>query len=1458
MSVPIPGLSDYNFTDSDEEDPTNMFAGHATRESHVRPRINGPSKAGKLPMEAGLMLPAFVLKPGVNFSTWRNVLKNELKAWNMAGLLEGDHPAEREETIGWTNAFILSRVDDKLKQAVADVDTPAQMIMKLQNLVQPVIPQARFAVKRAFQTIKMRNDETVGNFITRFDDSMKQMQLYEGPVDKKTREIDATDNFLAAIKDNYKDVVTTFNAKPDEEKTLDTLKAILKSEEAALVDVKQRADGDDGDKTAAHTFRSQNYGYRARNVRGRYPRSRGQTGVQVQRKRCTRCGKPNHSYKECYNPKWLCYSCNELTDNHQAWNCRTAKSKFKIDRANNQPPPKKFPQKKPQYGLGANNTSVNDLETECPGKVFSFLSDSGADEHFVNSLSSLINVRSIQPVTIKSADKRSQMLVTHVGDILTRDDQGKKILIKKVYYSEHLSKNLLSIRRWALAGAKITLDCNQIEIRDRYGKVVVKGRFDGKFWWIKLPVICSERNALNSELQMEGSNTVQNAIGEHDYEKKTFSYKDIRDAESLSKYINVEAEMNLNDLKNLSNDNVRSLKDNIGFLWHLRLGHASKSYLEYAARKLPELIRVKFTNSIVECGDCKLAKATALPNSTVRQRCVEPLHGVHTDLMGPVDPPTAKHKARYIVSFIDDATRYAVSFPLTEKKFVHIALEKYLKHVRKVRGPSAKIGFIRRDNGTEYSTKEMKDIIDREKIEIQTSPPASSNLNGTAEKFNRDIMNITRVLLISSGFPETMWAYALSFAVDVHNRTPRSSIKYECPYQLFHDRKATVRYIRRFGCLGFAYTRPAAGKKFCERAVRGFLIHCADTHYVLIQPATGKIIRSQNVVFIESKVYGDFYPKDCVNALTEGNFAKQTFEEEWSLESYEKVEKVENVSKNSSSENANEIRENFLTCLNAQFTDDSVQSVTLCKADKITEPKTYKEAMVSKNKDDWIVAINNEFLSQEKNKTWSLVNKDTLPEKTPILRSRWVFKCKNEPINTIKFKARLVIKGYADKNSYDLSDTYSPVARSSDVRFFFSVANKFGLQIHQLDVTTAFLHGTLEQPIYMTIPEGYKDREKLVQTKVCFVQKAIYGLKVSPKRWYTKIKDELLKLKFHVYPFQSCLFVWRNSNRFVLLLLYVDDMLIISNCPDKVTEIKTKLGKSFDIKDLQNSKKFVGFEIVRNQASQTLFLHQKSMIEGLLKRYHMEDCHPCDTPCTTIEARKKTEVHFPDTLASFEHEMPFREVVGSLLYIANGTRPDIAFAVNIVSRNQDKYTIDDYMKVVRILRYLQGSKNMGLQFTGRSNTIECFVDASLGTNDIAGKSTTGYIVKLFGDVISWRSKKQVHVALSSAEAEFIAMSVACKEVVCVREMTKRLLHLDIIPIIYEDNTSAIKMAKTEDSQSLKHIVKLCYHYVRFEAIKRNVTLVWVSTADQLADGFTKALPKPKFQSFQESVVSRIN
>ena len=275
--------------------------------------------------------------------------------------------------------------------------------------------------------------------------------------------------------------------------------------------------------------------------------------------------------------------------------------------------------------------------------------------------------------------------------------------------------------------------------------------------------------------------------------------------------------------------------------------------------------------------------------------------------------------------------------------------------------------------------------------------------------------------------------------------------------------------------------------------------------------------------------------------------------------------------------------------------------------------------------------------------------------------------------------------------------------------------------------------------------------------------------------------------------------------------------------------------------------------------SNFVFLNQRTFIEKLLKKFKLQECNPVQTPCVTNESEKKSikrkRYGFDE---SDLNEIPFRQAVGSLLYLASGTRPDLTFVVNKISRKQSNYTWDDWFEIKRIFRYLAGTKNLGLKFESKTNKIECFVDAFLGTNDEQGKSTSGLFLTLFGDPIYWRTKKQSHVSLSTMEAEYIAMSLGAKELASLREMCKRIIKLDEIPVLYEDNTSAIKVAKSEDSQSLKHVVNLCYHYIRYEVAHKNLIIKWIRSEDQLADVFTKALGYERFLKFRNMMISTLN
>lgn len=216
--------------------------------------------------------------------------------------------------------------------------------------------------------------------------------------------------------------------------------------------------------------------------------------------------------------------------------------------------------------------------------------------------------------------------------------------------------------------------------------------------------------------------------------------------------------------------------------------------------------------------------------------------------------------------------------------------------------------------------------------------------------------------------------------------------------------------------------------------------------------------------------------------------------------------------------------------------------------------------------------------------------------------------------------------------------------------------------------------------------------------------------------------------------------------------------------------------------------------------------------------------------------------------------VPYREVIGSLLYIQNCTRPDIAFPVNFLSRRQIGFTLSDWYEVLKVLKYLKGTPGFGILLTGITDDLLAFSDASLGTSALNGKSTTGYLIKCFGDVVSWKSKKQLHVSLSSCEAEYLAMSEATKELTSIRALIKFLMGIDLVPTLKSDCAPAIAVAMTNDSKTLKHIVKLSMHYVNLEFRRNNLKIEWVSTNDQLADTLTKALPKQKFVDFRSALL----
>ncbi|CAB0007771.1 unnamed protein product [Nesidiocoris tenuis] len=506
-------------------------------------------------------------------------------------------------------------------------------------------------------------------------------------------------------------------------------------------------------------------------------------------------------------------------------------------------------------------------------------------------------------------------------------------------------------------------------------------------------------------------------------------------------------------------------------------------------------------------------------------------------------------------------------------------------------------------------------------------------------------------------------------------------------------------------------------------------------------------------------------------------------------------------------------------------------------ADWISDvPKTRKEIHGREDEHLWEAAIQEELESMEKHKTWTRVEK---PKNEEIIDSRWVFRIKkNEATGEERYKARLVAKGFQSSN---YADTYSPVGKLSTFRTLISIVNEFNYEMEQMDVKTAFLHGDLKETIFMNLPE-----EMAEKNHVCKLNRSIYGLKQSPKNWYEKFDEFMLKENFKRSYHDSCLYSKITPKFKIYCFIYVDDLIIASDSLIQMKNFKSKLYQNFDMVNLGNVKSFLGLEVERDRDKGIIKLHQSAYINQLLRKFQMQDCKEISTPIEKNLRLNKAKSDEEKT------EEPYRQLVGCLMYLMIGSRPDISFALNYFSRYQEYATNEHWTHLKRVLRYLKATNRLGLTFSRNNceNLIESYVDADWANDFEDRKSVTGFLVNVFGNIVSWGTRKQSTVSLSSTEAEYKALTTVICESLFINGILKDILCTEQPIVIFEDNVSCIHLAKNgENNKRTKH-VEIKYHFIR-EKIKNNsVILKYIPTNDQRADSLTKALDVKKFNYFR--------
>jgi transposase InsO family protein len=936
-----------------------------------------------------------------------------------------------------------------------------------------------------------------------------------------------------------------------------------------------------------------------------------------------------------------------------------------------------------------------------------------------------------------------------------------------------------------------------------------------------------------------------------------------------------------------------------GELWHRRLGHAGVA----AVKALQENNMVDGLDAgaavalPTPCVACLQGKqhAAAVPK-VAEHRAMRPLELVHSDVVGPM--PTMSHAGhRFIVTIVDDYSRKTWAVPVRTKADTPRVLQEFKALAEAQTGH--KLLALRSDNGGEYESAELNQFLAEHGVRHERSAPHTPQQNGVAERANRSIVEMARTLLHQGGVERRFWPEAVVTATYIKNRLPhRGVLVNKTPEEIYTGVRPSVAHLRVFGCAAFVLVPESERDKLAPKTKRCvFLGYTAEpTTYRLFCPDTGKMLTSRNVVFDEASVCHDRRgdrdaapapaqppdgPADAArapdahevvpavragpapvgvapapvvgqggvpdvavpvpaagvpdNAGADVRAAAPAAHDEDGADS-------EYVSSGSEADAGPEPRRSTRVRRRAAdhpFWMVSPRHQALVSAADVgagDEPKTLAEALARPDATKWRAAVDEELQSLVKNGVYELVD---LPPGRTALACKYVFKIKHNADGTVeRYKARLVAKGYTQVAGIDYGETFAPVVKYATIRVLLALAAAQELELQHMDVKTAFLNGELEEEIYMVPPEGVLDEGE--HGKVWRLHKALYGLKQSPRMWNKKLDDFMAARSFRRCEADPSVYVKAGA----IVAVYVDD-LIICGPMRAVADIKAELGAAFEMKDLGAVHWLLGIEVQRD--GRVVRLNHAKYIAELLATFRMADCKPASTPMA-IDMLTADMCPRTDDERRAMAGVPYASAVGSLMYVMVATRPDLAAAVSVVSRYMANPGPAHWTAVKRILRYLRGTADWELRLSGDdtgSVVLSGYCDADWAGDKDRRRSVTGYAFTLGTGAVTWSSKAQHTVALSSTEAEYMAASHAAREALWLRELLRELGHEQATTEIKCDNQGAIALVKNPvHHQRTKHI-DVQHHFIRELHERAVIALAYCETARMAADIMTKALGRDK-------------
>lgn len=1399
-----------------------------------------------------------------NYHTWCKEAKAMLLRQGLWFIVNGtrtppsaDEPEKYDlyvDKVGRACGELYLMIDPDQRVHIEDIsDNPAAIWVKLEQVHLHKHATTRFSAMDTLFSIRKQDDEPLQSLMNRVDQAILKIKALRPPA------------YTIADMDDELAIMAMIRALPDEYNTFSTSLLLQPNINKALVQAAFKNE----ENRRVHQSQGTDLALRTSTrppPRPRFNQPSLSSSPASPQSLCEICGRPNHSIDDCE-----AFAKAKLKMIHEKRNAARQNTSMR----NNQPPP---------YPKSRANTTTDDVPPTEPESE-----DVTQSAEFAGSASAFIVDPSDLTVPIISD-----------ADFRWNTDTGA---------TSHMTPHRHWLRDYTPFVTPIHLADNNVIYSAGVGSVlfnpILNGRLGRPLLFRRVLHVPALRNNLLSVLYLTRKHGYTVTI-----EKDTLSFKRNQDLLFTATCDKTNAAYldGTTDPGQLSNECVNFSKaSKLDLtLWHRRLSHLGLDGVkQLMTKQLVDGLHIDSLDSPDPiCEPCIHGKQHRDPfPKHSESRCSELLGLIHSDLHGPL--PVRTHAGyRYWMTFIDDKSRFINVFLLKSKDEAFGAFKQFKAYAENQLGCSIKA--LRDDKGGEYMSNAWNQFMADTGIARQHTARASPQQNGVAERLNRTIQERITAMLHDANLPAKFWGEALRTYVHVHNRCPTSALPNMTPYEMWHKKKPSVAHLRVFGSTAYVHVQKDKRKNLQSHTIKCVFLGYPDDYkaWKFWNPGNMQTIISRDVIFDERPhhthsplpltssleplktsvtpilpkpnvyiPYGHVDDADgCpppvpisplvsvpapapglapVISMSPSHVAPLPPEppnppplrrstrshnppKEWWIVDHSKIHPQQhpNDADDMDSPSPNE------------SIDDALPADECHAALIDSDPNSYREAMSGSDSSLWDRACHEEYQAMMENDTWELV---PLPHGREAIGCRWVFKTKYRADGSIeRYKARIVAKGYAQRPGLDFTETFAPVAKLASIRAVLALTAIEDLELDQLDFTSAFLNGDINEDLYMEQPEGFREGNL-----VCRLKKAVYGTKQAPRQWYIKLHELLCDLGFRRIESDHSLYIWTKGEAKLIIPVYVDDLTLACNNRPALDFVKRELGNRFKMRDLGPAKLLLGLEITRDRPNRHLYLGQKRYCLSVLARFNMSNCKPVITPIDpNVSLCKTTEPQPPEVVETMRN-VPYLSAVGSLMYLSQGTRPDIAYAVGVLSQFMTNPGPTHWKAVQRVFRYLKGTLDYKLTFGPSTSTNQLLVGYS--DSDHAGnldtrRSTSGYVFYIGNSPVSWSSKLQPTIALSTGEAEYAATVHSGKEALWFRTFLTELgYNMSGPTIIHVDNQSALAVAENPEHHSRMKHIDIQYHWIREKVAHKQIGLNYIPSSENTADILTKGLNGPRQQ-----------